>query len=1731
MTLYSAILLFCNAAMLQFKVYFGLMMLVGFLLVGNQPVRAQSLPYSYDFESNDTSFHRHPVTDTSGWRLANGGVSSSRCLVSEYVTNALGFKAEEYFASKRLNLTAGNTYQVSFQSKVDFSNRRKVKLALHTTDSREGSTLIHDFDTLTNTESYETYTTTFSVDSSGYYFLIYYGEALAGHLSCPWFTDDFSVTLVNTPPTVMLVEPSNNSWFDPDQSVGLAATVSDAESNVTKVEFYEGSNKVAEDYTPNGLGIYTAGYLPANGGSHSLTAKAIDSYGASNTSSSRTINVRYLPQASITNLTAHTYYFEGIQPVTASASDADGTIQCVVFYLNNDSIGTDSTAPYEMNIPLVIDENQSQQTIQVKAVDNDGLTGLDEKLIKILPSTCSLTTPNNSLSQIMCMGDSIGLSSEEESETTGFQWIYKANPASNWEELASSKPGIFAHQPGYYAIMWTYENNAVCTTAVDTVSTLQISVPTVYIYGDQPAMATVSAFGGVEPYTYTWSSYDTCLSAACDSVMISDFSNPVVVTVTDDMSCGVSDTVGVNHLSSRLCGTQEPDSTLSASPYNEEQVGAMFNAKETEFQNYISENKDKNEVPGWDYEEVLVPIVFYVFYPPLKAPYSAINRKINDSVIVKQLDEINNRFQGQEFKVNGKATRFRFCLAKQFLDSNQVSKPIIDATFLPPADQARIKAKSSTSGIVYIIDSTLNYKFYNNPFSFGAAARTQILSRFSRLDSKRNIRVFISNVYGSGYLGGSYLAISSFLKEQLYVEDENNPNLRAQYFSDLDPSFIRRINHNHFQRFDGLFMTKDVIGSPSYTPYPANFYRLGKKPIHELGHFFGLWHTSTPNEYKYPQTIPFECKDSLIYISEYPMADFVQDTPPQKKSTNLVSTFSGANINSCSTARLNQLADSTSCGGFPRPLTNNPMDYVSDACQDTFTTGQVERMVYGASFYRPDLISPENAAMAGIQCRPSPGFYLRKDFYCSQADSTEFTIYLAKGGTLTSDSIRLNLSSNQYKIATQNADSVKIRLYPPSGIPASFIVTRKIHFSGEPSGGMAYSKPIYFSAGPCGLADAAKSRLIFGQYACLASGSNGLYEPNTAVHNSKPDSNRIYAYGGSVTYNHPQTGNLLFYAAGKHLWNKNHKRLTTYNSVLMGSDSSAQYGIALPHPTDTNLVSLFTVPSQEESSLGFRMHNIRLANINYATSPTLNGSYLNKPILIPTKHPIQRGNNSAIKVADKITVVPKACAATGYWIIVQGYYTDANYRNKFLIFSFDATDTIPRFVDSCFAGGWAKNGVIKAAPDGFSLVATHTNANLKNGAGNGYAPKLFRFAPEYGKMTYQARLTAASIPDSVSAFGASFTGDSRFIYLSVNNLGTDTGFAQRRGIFRFDTEALSGNNLTGTRIGNVKDNHANVALALDGYGSILINQYHRDALDVIHQPSAGVPEIHRNAIRLTNDPEKAIRSWQGLPNFVDAKRYNVVPDSGLTQSDPWRLGTNPHACCPTPYVLNVACTGNEDSTLTTGNDVFYEVTLTKINGNFKNLVVSSTLSEFPTTIKVGVFTGSTPLQIGATPITSGNGQWIIITGDEIVNALGVINIGKFQIVVNANSPGAVGNFKTKIYTEFPNPEDNEANCCRMAVDGKDQISLAPNSERQGLKQKDKNNEWMIYPNPAGNQIFIESLEKGSVQILDILGKQVADQIKIQEKISIPLNHLPTGIYQVRLSTGSSVWSKTLSIQK
>ncbi|HET8873201.1 MAG TPA: Ig-like domain-containing protein, partial [Gaiellaceae bacterium] len=174
----------------------------------------------------------------------------------------------------------------------------------------------------------------------------------------------------NTPPTVNLTSPADGATFTSPATVNLAATASDADGALTKVEFFNGAAKLGEDTTaPYG---FTWNGVAA--GTYTLTARATDNLGTTTTSSAAIITVSASantpPNANVTSpADGAIFAWKPTITVTATASDPDGTVTKVEFLDGTTVLSQDTSAPYSFtwrNVP------QGSHVLTVRATDNAG---------------------------------------------------------------------------------------------------------------------------------------------------------------------------------------------------------------------------------------------------------------------------------------------------------------------------------------------------------------------------------------------------------------------------------------------------------------------------------------------------------------------------------------------------------------------------------------------------------------------------------------------------------------------------------------------------------------------------------------------------------------------------------------------------------------------------------------------------------------------------------------------------------------------------------------------------------------------------------------------------------------------------------------------------------------------------------------------------------------------------------------------------------------------------------------------------------------------------------------------------------------------------------------------------------------------------------------------------------------------------------------------------------------
>jgi hypothetical protein len=171
----------------------------------------------------------------------------------------------------------------------------------------------------------------------------------------------------NQLPTVALTAPVAGSIVDLPAKVNLAATASDSDGTIAKVEFYiAGTSRIATVTTAP----YTYAWT-APGGSYSLTAKATDDKGGISTSAAVGIVVNAGPSVAILS-PANGAMIPGPAnvPVGVNAIDSEGTIAKVDLFSGGVLIGTRTAAPYDFTWSGA---GPGVYALTAKATDNRGV--------------------------------------------------------------------------------------------------------------------------------------------------------------------------------------------------------------------------------------------------------------------------------------------------------------------------------------------------------------------------------------------------------------------------------------------------------------------------------------------------------------------------------------------------------------------------------------------------------------------------------------------------------------------------------------------------------------------------------------------------------------------------------------------------------------------------------------------------------------------------------------------------------------------------------------------------------------------------------------------------------------------------------------------------------------------------------------------------------------------------------------------------------------------------------------------------------------------------------------------------------------------------------------------------------------------------------------------------------------------------------------------------------------
>ena len=194
----------------------------------------------------------------------------------------------------------------------------------------------------------------------------------------------------NNPPVVEVTSPSNDAKLKSGVATNITANATDTDGTITSVEFFEDGKSIGVDNTAP----YSIAYTPKDG-SHTITALATDNKNAQTTSSTITILASNNIPPVITITAPKIAHLETVT-INATASDADGTISEVAFYMDSVLVGTDATVPYSYAWNSVL----GKHSVFAIATDDKGeKTKSNREIIEvvtnILPEVTIISPTNN----------------------------------------------------------------------------------------------------------------------------------------------------------------------------------------------------------------------------------------------------------------------------------------------------------------------------------------------------------------------------------------------------------------------------------------------------------------------------------------------------------------------------------------------------------------------------------------------------------------------------------------------------------------------------------------------------------------------------------------------------------------------------------------------------------------------------------------------------------------------------------------------------------------------------------------------------------------------------------------------------------------------------------------------------------------------------------------------------------------------------------------------------------------------------------------------------------------------------------------------------------------------------------------------------------------------------------------------------------------------------------------
>lgn len=847
--------------------------------------------------------------------------------------------------------------------------------------------------------------------------------------------------------------------------------------------------------------------------------------------------------------------------------------------------------------------------------------------------------------------------------------------------------------------------------------------------------------------------------------------------------------------------------------------------------------------------------------------------------------------------------------------------------------------------------------------------------------------------------------------------------------------------------------------------------------------------------------------------------DRVCDTPPAKEYYGCAPGY-----NSCDEPN-----------GEPDDTTNF-MSYGGDLCTNHFTEGQKERMFAAINLYRSHLVSTDNLIFTGV-CGSdnllSASFETSNFSPCAGATVT-FSPLMTAGVTYSWDFGDPASGANNFSSVANPSHTFTSAVNSPYNV--TLTITNGTQTAIE-------TNSIYVTA--CTPIQSTDDNWYFGT-------TNGLtFNTGTPVYNNSAHlNNNSFVEASAIQSN--SSGQLLFYTNGIKVWNNAHAQINTANP-LMGHESAHGGTLIVPKPGSTSQYYIFTKDESSKTN-GFRYS---IVNVTGITATMAAPAFINVAIPAPAGLGYLTGTGGALTGSEGITAI---ASCNGYWIITGG---KKNTGYSIIVYELTAAATQLNYVGE-FNGlpNLSAIAIVKASPDGNKLVYVSLESNNPNGT------YLFDFDKYTGTISNKVDLNQTS-----SAYGASFSPDSKLLYISTMSEGYQYDLSLANPVPTVQSI------LDLKRWGDMQIGPDNKIYATyDPYVSPPSRK-----LSVIHKPNELIIGGANDCLFTKNGPIVENDLSFCLPNLINAKPGTVYTNTISTYMESCLVYRFTANVCGQSFSWNF---GDPDSTSNTSN-----VSNPKHTFSGPGTYVVTLNGTINTTIVVG---GITPVISGATTACASNGKktynfttiepgqtvkWSIVSGSgsmglntqsgvnitwtslpgtirlTVTNAAGCVTIAERTIVEYCEGDECPPNFVFEVPETATTETYNVSNSITtqanyQVVSGKNisliaasYVMMKPDTHikpgstfsakiapcipgrptRDRIAMEDPLQKLTVYPNPTEGELNLLGTKIREIYLFDILGKDVFySKYDNVNTTTIDISRLQQGIYFMKVVSDGNI---------